>query len=131
MSAKAFNLVPLVRVPLLLNSGIGLILSAISTSVLDSWWGNDSALLGVMSAVVSFFALSLLSTGAFVYTDHRRGGLRLPQKAGVPLLLLKAVADSAIALALLILHIVISVTASNSSDTILHMYAGFAALTAR
>ncbi|ETN39058.1 uncharacterized protein HMPREF1541_05280 [Cyphellophora europaea CBS 101466] len=133
MASKIFEMIPFLRAPLLVNSSIGLILSAVDTAQLEGdWWYNDGHLFDTMSATVAFYAASLVTTALFTYTDHRRGGLKLTGgRIVVPTNLVKAAVDLSLGIALLVLHIVVCVRLGSSGrDVVLHMYAGFGALTA-
>lgn len=133
MTSKLFDLIPLLRAPLLVNSGIGFILSAIATAFLEHGWWGERTMRNVMAAVVAFYAASLLVTAGFGYTDIRGRRLKLNQgRLLVPTYLAKTGADLAVGVALLLLHIISSVNvAGTGQDIVLCMYAGFGALPAR
>lgn len=132
MASKLFELTPLLRAPLLVNSGIGLIMSAIATATLDDWWG-ERTMKHVMAAVVAFYAASLLFTAGFAFTDVRGSRSKLNQgRLVVPTYLAKAGADLVVGVALLLLHIISSINvAGTDQGIVLCMYAGFGALPAR
>lgn len=133
MASKAFDLIPLLRAPLLFNSGLGLILSAVAAKVIDDDWHWETAMSNIIDAIVAFYAASLVITAAFAYTDYRRGGLKLTQGRNlVATYLVKAGVDLATGIALLTLHILVSAhVGSVYGNHVLYMYAGFGALPAR
>lgn len=132
MASKLFDSVPLLRAPLLVNSGIGLILAAIATDALGDGWWDSRTMAHVMAAIVAFYAMSLLVTAGFAFSDIRGRRLKLNQgRLQVPIHLAKAGADSIVGVALLLLHIISSVHVAGTSQVVLCMYAGFGALPAR
>lgn len=134
MSSKAFDIVPLIRIPLALNSGLGLILSAVSAACLDSHWSWSDDLLHAIDAMVAFYAASLTYSAALIFVDRRRGNLRLPLSPAhiSPMAaLVRAAVDGTLGFTLLVLHILVSINVAHSEDSVLHMYSGFSALPAR
>jgi hypothetical protein len=131
MSSRLFDVVPLLRFPLLVASTIGLILASVSVDVSSGWRWSDDEIHRIMCALLSFYAVSMTSTAVFVYMDHRRGGIKLAQGRAAAQSLIRACIDAGSAVELLTLHVLVSVYAGDSGDTVLHMYAGMGALPAR
>lgn len=130
MQSQLLQQLALLRFPLLFNVGVGLILSAVSTSRLENTWYHTSPV--TVYLLLAFFSTSFVATSVFIFADRRRGGIKIGQgRHFIPTNIFKAVVDATLAIILLVLHIVNSVVATNyDQDIVLVFYCGFGALSA-
>lgn len=127
MSSELYKVAPLLRLPLFINVSVGLLLSCLRTFL--DWRMNAT---GVV--MLFLFAISTGMTLIFAYSDHRRGAIKLPHdRKFVPTNIIKGLGDTAMGVALFLIHIINTIVLSNSwgSDNIFSMYCGVGALSAR